>query len=314
MNSEFGSTSRRDILKGITATATALNLSPRVLMAASQDKITRKIPLSGEELAIMGVGSWQTLDVNVKSIPNTELVQLMQAFFDLGGQLVDSSPMYRNSETVIGELIKRVSNVTNKENYFAATKVWTSGKERGINQMTSSMQKMGVEVMDLMQIHNLRDWQTHLETLNDWKQQGKIRYTGITTSGGRDHGALAEILKNHDFDFVQFSYNLQNRKAEQTLFPIVKDKGIATLINEPYQSGSLFRKVRNQPLPEWATEFDCVSWGQFFLKFIGSHPDVTCIIPATSKVSHMLDNMTAGFGRLPDAKMRQRMIDYMESI
>ena len=314
MNNESGSTSRRDILKGITATATAFNLSPRVLMAASQDKITRKIPASGEELAIMGVGSWQTFDVNVEKIPSTELVQLMQAFFDMGGQLVDSSPMYRNSETVIGELIKRVTNVTNKENYFAATKVWTSGKERGINQMTRSMQKMGVEVMGLMQIHNLRDWQTHLKTLNDWKQQGKIRYTGITTSGGRDHGALTEILKSHDFDFVQFSYNLQNRKAEQTLFPIVKDKGIATLINEPYQSGSLFRKVRNRPLPDWAAEFDCASWGQFFLKFIGSHPDVTCIIPATSKAEHMVDNMAAGFGRLPDANMRQRMIDHMELI
>jgi aryl-alcohol dehydrogenase-like predicted oxidoreductase len=281
-------------------------------MAANQDKITRKIPLSGEELAIMGVGSWLTFDVNVNKIPNTEFVQLMQAFFDMGGQLVDSSPMYGNSETVIGELIERV---TNKEAYFAATKVWTNGKQQGINQMTSSMAKMGVEVMDLMQIHNLKDWQTHLQTLNDWKQQGKIRYTGITTSAGRNHDDLAEILKNHDFDFVQFSYNLKNRKAEQTLFPIVRDKGIAVLINEPYHGGNLFRKVRNQEfLPDWAAEFDCASWGQFFLKFIGSHPDVTCIIPATSKVEHMTDNMAAGFGRLPDSEMRQRMIDYMESI
>jgi aryl-alcohol dehydrogenase-like predicted oxidoreductase len=311
MNNELGSASRRDILKCITATAAAVNLSPRVLMAASQDKITRKIPVSGEELSIIGVGSWQTFDISVNKIPDTETVQLMQAFFDLGGQLVDSSPMYGNSETVIGELITRV---TNKDSYFAATKVWTRGEERGINQMTSSMQKMGVEVMDLMQIHNLRDWQTHLETLNEWKQQGKIRYTGITTSSGRDHDALSEILKTHDFDFVQFSYNLQNRKAERTLFPIIRDKGIATLINEPYQSGSLFRKVGNKPLPDWAAEFDCASWGQFFLKFIGSHPDVTCIIPATSKVKHMVDNMAAGFGRLPDADMRQRMIDYMDSI
>ena len=199
--------------------------------------------------------------------------------------------------------------------YFAATKVWTNGKQQGINQMTSSMAKMGVEVMDLMQIHNLKDWQTHLQTLNDWKQQGKIRYTGITTSAGRNHDDLAEILKSHDFDFVQFSYNLKNRKAEQTLFPIVRDKGIAVLINEPYHGGNLFRKVRNQEfLPDWAAEFDCASWGQFFLKFIGSHPDVTCIIPATSKVEHMTDNMAAGFGRLPDSEMRQRMIDYMESI
>lgn len=311
MSNEIGATSRRNILKRITATAVALNLLPGVLMAAIQDKITRPIPSSGEELAIMGVGSWQTFDISVNSIPETETVELMQAFFDMGGQLVDSSPMYGNSETIIGEL---VNQVTSKEGYFAATKVWTRGKERGINQMTSSMQKMDVEVMDLMQIHNLRDWETHLETLNEWKQQGKIRYTGITTSGGRSHRELEEILKTQDFDFVQFSYSLKNRRAEQALFPIARERGIATLINEPYDSGSLFRSVRNKPLPDWAAEFDCASWGQFFLKFIGSHPDVTCIIPATSKVSHMADNMAAGFGRLPDPEMRQRMINYMEAI
>ena len=305
------SITRRNLIKTIAASAALVNISPNILLAAGKDKITRMIPGTDEALAIMGVGSFITFDLNADEIDGSELVQVLQSFFDHGGQLVDSSPMYEKAETIIGELIKRVSN---KQGYFAATKVWTNGKQSGIEQMNSSMQKMGVEVMDLMQIHNLRDWKIHLQTLRDWKQQGKVRYIGITTSGGRDHEELAEILKTEDMDFVQFTYSILDRKAEQTLFPIVRDKGIGTLINVPFQRGGLFSKIKGKQLPEWAAEFDCTSWAQFFLKFIGSHPDVTNIIPATSKVDHMVDNMAAGFGRLPDAKMRQRMIDHMESL
>ena len=181
-----------------------------------------------------------------------------------------------------------------------------------MRQMQRSMQRMGVDAIDLMQIHNLRDWQTHIETLVDWKAQGKIRYIGITTSHGRYHQELETIMQQQPLDFVQLSYNILDRAAEQRLLPIAQEKGIATLINRPYQRGSLFRLVKGKPLPEWAAEIDCASWGQFFLKFIASHPTVTCIIPATSKLKHMVDNMAAGFGRLPDEHTRQRMIEHLE--
>jgi diketogulonate reductase-like aldo/keto reductase len=204
--------------------------------------------------------------------------------------------------------------VDNRAALFSATKVWTYGKSEGIEQMKRSMQRLEVERIDLMQIHNLRDWKVQLETLQEWKAQGRIRYIGITTSHGRYHDELETILQQQPLDFVQFSYNIGNRDAEQRLLPIAHERGIATLINRPYQRGSLFRKVKGQPLPDWASEFDCASWGQFFLKFIASHPHVTCIIPATSKLKHMVDNMAAGYGRLPDAQLRERMIKTIEAL
>jgi diketogulonate reductase-like aldo/keto reductase len=303
--------SRRELLKVAAAAGTSLCSFPMTLMAMTKDRITKRIPVSSELLALMGVGTSRTFDVKVDKIPQTELVAVLQSFFDNGGQCIDSSPMYGNAEAVTGELLNQV---TGKDNLFAATKVWTDGRQSGIDQMNDSMAKMRVKVMDLMQIHNLRDWKIHIRTIREWKEQGRIRYTGITTSHGRAHAELAQVLKTEDLDFVQFTYNIEDRTAEQTLFPIVRDRGIATLINLPFQRGGLFRKTRNRTLPEWAAEFDCASWGQFFLKFIGSHPDVTCIIPATTKVKHMIDNMAAGFGRLPDAAMRKRMIEYMEGI
>ena len=219
--------------------------------------------------------------------------------------------MYGNAESVTGALVKAVGN---PQSLFAATKVWTWGKQEGIEQMQQSMQRMGVERFGLMQIHNLRDWEVQLETLREWKAAGKIRHLGITTSHGRFHSELEQILQNHEFDFVQFSYNIENRVAEQRLFPIARERGIATLINRPYQRGSLFRRVKGQALPDWAAQIDCASWGQFFLKYIASHPDVTCIIPATSKVKHMVDNMGAGFGRLPDADLRVRMARHIAEL
>ena len=235
----------------------------------------------------------------------------MQAFFDKGGQLIDSSPMYGSAEAVTGALLK---NVNNTQDLFTATKVWTYGKQDGIEQMQQSMQRLGVERIDLMQIHNLRDWETHIDTLVDWKESGKIRYIGITTSHGRYHRELDKLLRTLPLDFVQFSYNIVDREVEQNLLPLAQERGIATLINRPYQRGSLFRKTRGRSLPPWAEDFDCASWGQFFLKFIASHPGVTCVIPATSKLKHMLDNMAAGFGRLPDAATRRRMIELVESL
>ena len=273
--------------------------------------IKKKIPSSDELLPVIGMGSWQTFDVGDNAQARAHLTQVLQAFFDGGGAVIDSSPMYGSSEQVIGDLLKKVRY---KNALFAATKVWTRGKKQGIAQMQRSMRRMGVEVFDLMQIHNLVDWTTHLETLKAWKAEGKVRYIGITTSHGRDHGELEQILRIEPFDFVQFTYSIANREVEKRLLPLSADRGIATLINRPYQGGGLFRRVKGKPLPPWAGEFDIHSWGQFFLKFTVSHPAATCAIPATSKVRHMIDNMGAGFGRLPDAATRQKMIAYYESL
>ena len=263
--------SRRTLLKNVCAAAALLNLSPGVLLAAGRARIMKKIPKTGEALAVMGLGTSGTFDVDAGDLGETELYALMQAFFDNGGQLIDSSPMYGNAETVIGKLLKQTRN---KGGLFAATKVWTDGKEAGIAQMNASMNKMGVSVMDLMQIHNLRDWRTHLQTLRDWKDQGKIRYIGITTSHGRAHAELEAVMQSEPLDFVQFSYNIEDRAAERRLLPIALDRGIAVLINRPFQRGGLFGAVRGKALPGWAAEFDCASWGQFFLKFAASGRDL----------------------------------------
>jgi diketogulonate reductase-like aldo/keto reductase len=303
--------SRRRFLQ---ATAIASTLSPfaqSCLAAAQSDPVKKTIPSSAEELSVIGLGTSRTFDVSADAAVQSPLLEVMRAFFDNGGQLIDSSPMYGSAEAVTGALLQAVDN---KASLFTATKVWTYGKSEGIEQMKRSMQRLEVERIDLMQIHNLRDWQVQLETLQEWKEQGRVRYIGITTSHGRYHDELETILQQQPLDFVQFSYNIGNRDAEQRLLPIAHERGIATLINRPYQRGSLFRKVKGQPLPTWASEFDCASWGQFFLKFIAAHPDVTCIIPATSKLKHMVDNMAAGYGRLPDAQLRERMIKTIEAL
>jgi diketogulonate reductase-like aldo/keto reductase len=300
--------SRRLFLQASAAAATFSPFTNGCLAAAQSDPVKNTIPSSGEKLAVIGLGTSRTFEVSEEQAAQSPLLDVMRAFFENGGQLIDSSPMYGSAEAVSGALLKALGK---PPGLFSATKVWTYGKREGIEQMQRSMQRLGVERIDLMQIHNLRDWQVQLETLLEWKELGRIRYIGITTSNGRYHDELESILQNQPLDFVQFSYNIANRDAEQRLLPIARERGIATVINRPYQRGSLFRKVKGQPLPEWASEFDCASWGQFFLKFIASHPDVTCIIPATSKLKHMVDNMGAGFGRLPDASMRKRMIEVM---
>ena len=310
MNEPTDGFSRRRFLQSSGAAALFCTLAPASAATSQATPIKKIIPSSGEQLSVIGLGTSRTFNVDSGSAAQSPLVEVMQAFFDNGGQLIDSSPMYGSAEAVTGELLKAVSNT---RGLFTATKVWTFGKNEGIAQMQQSMRRLGVDQIDLMQIHNLRDWKTHIETLRDWKQQGKIRYLGITTSHGRYHEELETILQQQPLDFVQFSYNIENRTVERRLLPLAQERGIATLINRPYQRGSLFRKVRGKSLPDWAADFDCASWGQFFLKFIASHPGVTCIIPATSKLKHMVDNMAAGYGRLPDAATRQRMIKYIES-
>lgn len=302
---------RRCFLKTVGGVTAALFLPLRWLHAKPREAIKKAIPSSGEMLPIIGMGTSRTFDIGDDAEQRARLQAVLQAFFDQGGSLIDSSPMYGNAEQVTGDLLKKV---TGKQALFAATKVWTWGKQAGIEQMLRSMQRMGVKRFDLMQIHNLRDWQVQLETLKEWKAAGKIRYIGITTSHGRAHDDLEMILESEPFDFVQFSYNIANRVVEQRLLPLAAERGMATLINRPFKRGDLFKTVRGKPLPAWAADFDCQSWGQYFLKFAASHPAATCVIPATSKLHHMLDNMGAGFGRLPDAAMRRKMIAYYEQL
>jgi diketogulonate reductase-like aldo/keto reductase len=273
--------------------------------------IRTRIPKTGEQIPVIGMGTSRTFEYGHDQQMLQQLQQVMQTFFDMGGGMIDSSPMYGDAQQVIGQLLPKV---TGPKKLFAATKVWIDGKENGIEQMEESRRLWGIKRFDLMQIHNLVDWQTHLETLKEMKANGKIRYIGITTSHGRFHSELSRILKQQDFDFVQLTYNIGNRDVEKPLLEIAQDRAIAVIVNRPYQRGALFRQVRGKPLPAWARDFDCHSWGQFFLKYAVSHPAVTCAIPATTKVKHMKDNMAAGQGRLPTAQERVKMLRYFESL
>lgn len=302
---------RRRLLQALAALGVSGPLLTGLAQAASKAIVTKPIPSSGEALPVIGVGSSRTFDALGDEELMQRLQQVLQAFFDHQGALIDSSPMYGSAEAVIGKLL---AGATDKDKLFAATKVWIDGKQAGIEQMEESRRLWGIKRFDLMQIHNLVDWQTHLKTINAMKADGQLRYTGITTSHGRDHEELEEVLKKHKFDFVQFSYNIDNRLVEERLLPVAMDRGVAVIINRAFQKGSLFRQVKGKPLPDWASEIGINSWGQYFLKYVVSHPAVTCAIPATSKVKHMVDNMGAQTGKLPDQKMREEMYRYYHSL
>jgi diketogulonate reductase-like aldo/keto reductase len=311
MSDLYSHMTRRTFILRAGAFAATVALAPRELLSQDRTPIWRSIPSSGELLPVMGMGTSRTFDVGDDPAVRAQLTEVVQVFFDNGGTLIDTSPMYGRAESVVGDLLKATQK---QDAVFAATKVWTDGRQNGIEQMQQSNQRMGVEVVDLMQIHNLRDWQTHLPVLREWKQQDRLRYIGITTSHGRYHEDLERIMATEVLDFVQFTYNLEDRIADARLLPLAADRGIATLINRPFQRGDLFGKVKGAPLPDWSAELGCRTWGQYFLKFIAGHPAVTCLIPATSKAHHMKDNMEAGFGRLPDAAMRKRMIAHYEAL
>ncbi|MBE0577131.1 MAG: aldo/keto reductase [Desulfuromonadales bacterium] len=311
MNTQDYRMSRRVFVGSLAAALAAAWIAPAGLRAADKAALRKTIPGTAETLAVIGLGTSQTFDIGSDKAALSGLTEVLQAFFSNGGELIDSSPMYGTAEMVLGELLNRI---VRRDRLFAATKVWTDGRQAGIRQMEDSLQKWSINRFDLMQIHNLRDWQTHLKTLRAWKDDGKIRYIGITTSHGRYHRELEQILRNESLDFVQLSYNIEVRTAEERLLPLAADRGIAVLVNRPFQRGEIFRKVKGKALPDWAAECDCASWGQFFLKFIVSHPEVTCVIPATSKVHHLQDNMAAGFGHMPDTAMRKRMADYFEAL
>jgi len=273
--------------------------------------IQRAIPSTGELLPVMGMGTSRTFDTEGDAGSLAILNDVLQSFFAHGGTVIDSSPMYGQAEARVGDVLRAMQT---PPKVFAATKVWTTGEERGITQMEESAQRMHVKVFDLIAVHNLVDWKTHLATLKRWKSEGKVRYIGITTSHGRDHDALMDIMRSEPLDFVQFSYNIEDREVEQSLLPLSQDRGIATMINRPFQQGAIFARSRGHDLPALAAELDCTSWAQFFLKFILGHPAVTCIIPATEKPTHMADNMQANFGRVPDASQRAQMLRIFESL
>lgn len=296
--------SRRSFLQWLAAGAAGHALGFPQALAANGSVITRAIPKTGERLPVIGMGTWVTFDVAGDPDAMASRAKVLQAFFDLGGSVIDSSPMYGSAESVLGELLKRTRN---REQLFAATKVWTWGKALGVRQMERSREFWGVPRFDLMQIHNLLDWKAHLDTLLAMKAEGRIRYVGITTSHGRRHDEMLAIMRSKPIDFVQFSYNVAEREAEQKLLPLAAERGLAVMINRPFGHGDLFGIVRGKPLPSWASEIDCVNWAQFFLKFVVSHPATTCAIPATSKVAHMRENMGAAYGRLPDAELRRLM-------
>ena len=273
--------------------------------------MTKPIPSTGEPIPVIGLGTYKAFDI----LPNhskEQLRQVLNLFFQAGGTLIDTSPMYERSESIIGQLLKTVD--LNIET-FIATKVWTNGKQNGIREMEGSLRKMNCSSIGLMQVHNLVDVDTHLTTLKEWREKKKIKYIGITHYTDDAFDELAKYLKKHpETDFCQFPYSIARREAEDYFLELCDDLEIATLINRPFEQNDLFVCVQKHPLPEWAIEFGCLSWAQFFLKYILGHKAVTCVIPATSKPNHMADNLVAGTGRLPNINELKRMANYFQAL
>ena len=298
--------SRRDALHVLTGGAVALArpavAQPRVL--------TRPIPSSGESLPLVGLGSWITFNVGNDPPARDSCAEVMRAFFAAGGRMIDSSPMYGSSQGVIGDGLKKLGNA----NVFSAEKVWTSSGSRGPAQIEASRKFWGVPKFDLLQVHNLLAWEEHLRTLFAMKAAGQVRYVGITTSEGRRHGDVEKIMRAHPLDFVQLSYNILDREAENRLLPLARERGIAVIINRPFREGDLVRTIMRKPLPSFAAEIGATSWAQLILKFIISHPAITCVIPATTRVDHVQENVAAARDPLPDAAMRARIVAHVEKL
>jgi len=264
---------------------------------------TRAIPSTGEKLPVIGCGTYLGFDVTSGSAGYKRLPDVLSALFNAGGTVLDSSPMYGRAEEVVGRLL----SPTDRKRAFLATKVWTRGRSAGIAQMQRSLELMGTERMDLMQVHNLLDWHTHLDTLAGWKRDKRVRYVGVTHYTSSAFDDLAAVMKTAAIDFVQLNYSLDDRQAEQRLLPLAAERGMAVLVNMPFGGGGLIRRMSGRPLPDWAGEIGAASWAQILLKFVLGHPAVTCVIPGTSRPEHMRDNAAAALGVLPDAAMRNRM-------
>ena len=306
-------TTRRTILSGLAAAAgTGLWPVPAFAQAAAAPgPLTRVIPSSGEALPLVGLGTWITFNVGDDAVARDACAEVMQAFFTAGGRMIDSSPMYGSSQPVVGHGLARIGA---SARVFSADKVWISAGARGPAQIEASRRAWGVPRFDLLQVHNLLAWQEHLPTLLSMKAAGRLRHVGITTSEGRRHREIEQVMASQPIDFVQVSYNLLDREVEQRILPLARERGIAVIANRPFRQGDLIQQLQRHPLPAWAAEIDCDGWAQFALKFIVSHPDVTCAIPATTSVAHVRQNMGASRGRMPDAAMRQRMAAHVAAL
>ncbi|MDH3547048.1 MAG: aldo/keto reductase [Gammaproteobacteria bacterium] len=272
--------------------------------------IARAIPATGEELPVIGLGTYSVFDVASTRDNIATRKKIVDTLLGAGGSVIDTSPMYNRSENIIGNIIETGSP---RDAMFIATKVWTNGRAAGVAQMRRSAELMNTEVIDLMQVHNLRDTDVHMATIREWQEAGRIRYNGLTHYRADALDALEAAMLRHNPQFIQINYSIGEREAEERVLPVARDMGAAVIINRPYQAGRLFRAVSGLRLPAWAGEF-AASWGQFFLKFIVSHPAVTCVIPATRKPQHMADNVGAGFGPLPDAATRRRMAEFFSDL
>jgi diketogulonate reductase-like aldo/keto reductase len=296
---------RSALLRGTAGALAALATGPVARAETMAGKMqTRTIASTGALLPVIGCGTWRTFDVGTSAAERAPLAEVLRILFEAGGSVIDSSPMYGAAEGVVGDLLAAAGS---RDKAFIATKVWTRGREQGIAQMRQSMALLHAERIDLMQVHNLVDWRTHLDTLRGWKREGRITYLGVTHYTPSAYGELESVLSAETLDFVQLNYAINDRAAEERLLPLAADRGIAVLVNQPFGGGDLFRALRGRALPDWAAEIDCASWAQILLKFVLSHAAVTCAIPGTSRPEHMRDNIAAGTGRLPDRALRERM-------
>ncbi len=302
---------RRTLVAGAAGLAAAAPFA-RIGAAESDAVLTRPIPATGERIPAVGMGSWITFNVGEDRALRDQRTEVLRTFFELGGGMIDSSPMYGSSEAAIGYGLRKLGH---PEGLVSATKVWTRlPLSDGEEQMVASRELWGIEAFDVMQVHNLVEWREHLKTLRADKEAGRIRYIGITTSHGSRHDELERIMRSEPLDFVQFTYNIGDRWAEDRLLPLAADRGLGVIVNRPFRRKQLIRMYEDRPLPPWAEEAGAANWPQFLLKFIVSHPAVTCAVPATSRVDHMAENMGALRGPLPDARMRRRMVEYVEGL
>jgi diketogulonate reductase-like aldo/keto reductase len=306
---------RRTVLK-LLAAATASSLPPSTLIAAENrdsksTMATRQVRSSGEAIPVIGLGSADTFNVDAGASARAPLADVLRGLVAGGGSVVDTSPMYGTAETVIGDLVHELGL---REKLWLATKVWTRGREAGRKQIETSFLRLRTQRLELLQIHNLLDWREHIGTIRELQQEGRVRYAGITHYRADMHGELERVLGEERFDWLQVNYSLAEPEAESRLLPFCQERGIAVMVNRPFADGGMFARVKNKPLPPWAAEAGCASWGQFFLRWIVSHPAVTCVIPATSKAKHVADNCAAGTAPLPDAGQRQQMSAYWRTL
>jgi len=302
--------SRRELLKTGIGVGASLFLPSGSLLAQERAVIQHKIPSSGESVPIIGIGTSRRYQGTTEA-ERARLREVLRQFKGLGGKVIDTAPAYGNAETVVGDLVAELGI---RDSLFIATKVGAHGRDAGIEQMEQSLKRLRTLKIDLIAVHNLRDAQTQLRTLREWKQAGRIRYVGITTSSDRQYQEFEQTMKTEALDFIQVDYALDNRNADQRILPLAADRGMAVMINLPFGRGQLFKTVQGQKLPPWASDFDCASWAHFFLKYIVSHPAVTCAIPGTATVEYLIDNLGASRGRLPEPAMRSRMERFIDQL